>query len=67
MRDNPRYASGSSLNSTRKEELLDSLEGYLGDMDDALYLGMKKLSLAEILELTRLVRKRLDELIHPAS
>jgi hypothetical protein len=43
-----RYCSGTSLNRTVKETILDCIEQRLGDFDDATYLDMKKLTIGTL-------------------
>lgn len=56
MNDDPRYASGSSLDQTAKEEVVSKIEKDLGEMTDDLFLGLKRLTLPQLAELLRLIR-----------
>lgn len=56
-----RYKSGTSLERTDKEELLDRLESELGgEFDDEFYLGLQKLTVRELRLLVGYVRERAD-------
>lgn len=57
MNDDPRYASGTSLQQTQKEETITSLERQLGEMTDDLFIALKKLTLPQLAELLRLVKE----------
>jgi hypothetical protein len=59
--NNRKYASGSSTIRTKKEEDLDYLERLLmADLDDDLYLQLKTLPRAVIIQLHNLIRSRID-------
>ena len=63
-----RYASGSSLSKTRKEDHLDYLEGMLwAEFTDEFYVALKKLTVAEIKELHRHIAERINETYEEAS
>lgn len=56
MNGNSRYASGSSLEKTKKEDLLDSLESLLGGgMSDGLYTNLKQMTIKSLRELREIV------------
>lgn len=61
MNDDPRYNSGTSLDRTNKEEQVDYLEDAVGDFSDDLHTGLKKLTIAQLRELRRLVEERIRE------
>ena len=54
--DDKRYASGTSLTRTYKEEQVDWFDQVLGDMSDELFGGLKRLTSDQLAELTRLVQ-----------
>lgn len=57
-----RYASGTSLTRTAKEEHLDRLEGMLAaDFPDEFYVAMKKLSVKELKELHKWIADKIAE------
>jgi hypothetical protein len=59
--NDPRYASGTSLDRTNKEEDIDSLEGMLGDFSDGLFIGLKRLTIPQLDELRKRVKEVVDE------
>lgn len=58
----PRYASGTSLDRTTKERYLDSFENMVGGIDDDLYAGLKRLTIAQIKELHKVVTDKVDNI-----
>lgn len=61
MFDDPKYNSGTSLKKTKKEIKLDYFERLLRtELSDEIYLDLKKLNLATIGTLHKLIVERLD-------
>ena len=58
-----RYKSGDSLDPTVKERRCDQIEEMLGELADDLWLGLQKLTMAEITELRDAIRVVADRAI----
>lgn len=60
MDKDPRYASGTSLIRTAKEERIDCLEVMVGTFSNSLWIGLKKMTEEQLKELHRVIAARLN-------
>lgn len=57
-----RYNSGTSLDRTNKEFVLDAFEHMVGDFSDELFVGLKRLTIPQLRQLHTAVAERINEI-----